>query len=59
MSALRDALAAAHCRREEDGQALMEYALILSLVALVTVAGVTAVGDTVLTLLNSVVNAFP
>jgi len=33
--------------RETDGQDLLEYALLCALIALVVIAGVTAVGDTI------------
>jgi Flp pilus assembly pilin Flp len=45
--------AAAH-----DGQAVVEYAAILALVAAVTVAGYRLLGTTVLALFQSAVNAF-
>lgn len=44
--------------RREDGQALVEYALVLFLVALATVAALTALGAKVQSLLQGVVNAF-
>lgn len=37
----------------EEGQGLVEYALILSLVSLVAVAGLTAIGVSVNTLLTN------
>ena len=40
----------------EDGQALVEYALILMLVALVAVTALTAIGVNVLAILTSVAN---
>ena len=40
--------------REEDGQVLIEYALILSLVALLTVGALTALGQNVSGLLGHV-----
>jgi Flp pilus assembly pilin Flp len=42
-----------HLRREE-GQELVEYALILALVSLVTVGALTAVGQSVDGMLNAV-----
>jgi Flp pilus assembly pilin Flp len=44
--------------RREDGQALVEYALILFLVALACVLALTALGAKVASLLQGVVNAF-
>jgi Flp pilus assembly pilin Flp len=43
--------------REDDGQALVEYALILLLVALVTVGGVTAIGGSVSAAINAMAAA--
>lgn len=40
--------------REEDGQALVEYALVLSLVALVAVGAVTLLGVNVTNALNTI-----
>jgi Flp pilus assembly pilin Flp len=45
-------------RDREDGQALVEYALILMLVAMVSVAGLTAVGVSVSDFLNSFADSF-
>jgi pilus assembly protein Flp/PilA len=45
-------------RDDEEGQALLEYALILSLVALVCVAALTLLGTNVSNLLNSAAAAF-
>ena len=39
---------------DEEGQALVEYALILMLVALVAVSALTAIGVNVLSILTSV-----
>jgi len=41
----------------EEGQALVEYALILSLVSVVAIAALTAVGVNVVNILNSVAAA--
>lgn len=41
--------------RAEEGQALVEYALILFLVALVTIGVLTALGQGVRNVLNSIV----
>lgn len=38
----------------EDGQALVEYGLIIALVALVCIAGLTALGVSINGLLNSI-----
>jgi pilus assembly protein Flp/PilA len=38
----------------EDGQALVEYALIIALVALVCIAGLTALGVNINTLLQGI-----
>jgi pilus assembly protein Flp/PilA len=43
----------AHFRRE-DGQALVEYGLIIALVALVCIAGLTALGVSINGLLNAI-----
>jgi len=40
--------------REEDGQALVEYALVLSLVALVAVGALTLLGVNVTNALNAI-----
>ena len=40
--------------RREDGQALVEYGLILALIALVCIAGLTALGVSVNDLLQAV-----
>jgi len=40
--------------RREEGQGLAEYALILSLIAVVTVAALTAMGTSITNLLNSI-----
>ena len=40
--------------RREDGQALVEYGLIIALVALVCIAGLTALGVSINGLLNSI-----
>ncbi len=43
---------------DEEGQALVEYSLILLLVALVAVPGLTAIGVNVIGPLTNVANAF-
>jgi Flp pilus assembly pilin Flp len=43
-----------HIRSSEQGQALVEYALILSLVSLVSVAALTLLGTNVNSALNSI-----
>jgi Flp pilus assembly pilin Flp len=40
--------------KREEGQALVEYALILSLVSIVAIAGLNAIGANVLTTLQNV-----
>ena len=44
---------------EEDGQDLLEYALLVALIALVAVAGVTAAGVRVGAIFNAIVAAIP
>ncbi len=43
--------------RAEDGQALVEYALIISLIAVVAIATLTLTGNNVNKILNSIANA--
>ena len=43
--------------RAEDGQALVEYALIISLIAVVAIATLTLTGNNVNGILNSIANA--
>ena len=45
--------------REEDGQDLLEYALLVALIALVAVAGVTAAGLKVDEIFQAVAAAIP
>ena len=45
--------------RGEDGQALVEYSLLLVLIAVVAIAAVQTFGLGVSTLYQSVVNVFP
>lgn len=45
--------------RDEDGQDLLEYALLVALIALVAVAGVTAAGVQVSAIFNAIVAAIP
>jgi pilus assembly protein Flp/PilA len=40
--------------RQEDGQALVEYSLILLLIALVTVGALTSIGGAVSTIITNV-----
>jgi pilus assembly protein Flp/PilA len=40
--------------RDEEGQDLLEYALLVALIALVAVAAVTAAGTSVSTIFNSI-----
>lgn len=44
--------------REEEGQSLVEYALILVLVAAVVVTGLTVFGGSVANLYQTIVTAF-
>jgi pilus assembly protein Flp/PilA len=44
-------------RREEDGQAMVEYALILALVSVVAIGILTTIGSNVVTIFTSVANA--
>jgi pilus assembly protein Flp/PilA len=46
-------------RRREDGQDLLEYALLVALIALVAVAAVTAAGVKVNAIFNAIANALP
>jgi Flp pilus assembly pilin Flp len=43
--------------RADEGQALVEYALIILLVALVTISGLQAIGTNVNNILNAVAGA--
>jgi pilus assembly protein Flp/PilA len=43
--------------RAEDGQALVEYALIISLIAVVAITMLTLTGTNVNKILNSIANA--
>ena len=40
--------------RRDEGQDLLEYALLVALIALVAVVGVTAAGGSVLTIFNNI-----
>ena len=46
-------------RREEDGQDLLEYALLVALIALVAVGGVTLAGGRVDAIFQAIVGAIP
>ena len=46
-------------RREEDGQDLLEYALLVALIAIVAVAAVTAAGLKVDAIFDGIVAALP
>ena len=46
-------------RREEDGQDLLEYALLVALIAIVAVAAVTAAGVKVDAIFTSIVGKLP
>jgi Flp pilus assembly protein, pilin Flp len=43
--------------RAEDGQALVEYALIISLIAVVAIGMLTLTGNNINGILNSIANA--
>ena len=43
--------------RNEEGQDLLEYALLVALIALVAVAAVTAAGTSVQTIFNNIASA--
>jgi len=45
--------------RDEEGQALVEYALILGLVAIVAIGALTLLGTNVATVLSTIANAIP
>jgi pilus assembly protein Flp/PilA len=45
--------------REEDGQDLLEYALLVALIAIVAVASVTAAGVKVDAIFTSIVSKLP
>ena len=46
-------------RRKDDGQDLLEYALLVALIALVAVGAVTAAGVKVQAVFNAIVAALP
>ena len=46
-------------RRREEGQDLLEYALLVALIALIAVGGVMAAGVKVDTVFQSIVGAIP
>ena len=46
-------------RRNEDGQDLLEYALLVALIAIVAVAGVTLAGKEVDAIFNDIVGKLP
>lgn len=43
--------------RNEEGQDLLEYALLVALIALVAIAAVQAAGRSVFTIFNNIANA--
>jgi pilus assembly protein Flp/PilA len=53
----RLALAVSALRHDEEGQALVEYALLLSLIAVVSIAVLTALGTNVSTIFSGVNSA--
>lgn len=44
-------------KQEEEGQGLVEYALIIGLIAVAVVAAVGLLGDEILAILQSITNA--
>ena len=46
-------------RRDEDGQDLLEYALLVALIAIVAVTAVTAAGGKVDTIFKTIVSQLP
>ena len=54
---VRLALAGSALREHEEGQAMVEYALLLSLIAVVSIGILTALGQNVSTIFSSVNNA--
>lgn len=46
-------------RRDEDGQDLLEYALLVALIAIVAVAGVTLAGEEVDAIFKDIVGKLP
>jgi pilus assembly protein Flp/PilA len=46
-------------RREEDGQDLLEYALLVALIAIVAVTAVTTAGENVQTIFENIAAALP
>jgi pilus assembly protein Flp/PilA len=46
-------------RREEEGQDLLEYALLVALIAIVAVGAVTAAGGEVSAIFNQIVDDLP
>ena len=55
----RIALFLSSLRRHEEGQDLLEYALLVALIAIVAVAGVTAAGVKVNDVFNAIVGKIP
>ena len=53
----RAILAAGELRKRQEGQTLVEYALILVLISIVAIALLATVGDKIKTVLTSVANA--
>jgi pilus assembly protein Flp/PilA len=46
-------------RKNEDGQDLLEYALLVALIAIVAIAGVTLAGKEVDAIFNDIVGKLP
>ena len=55
---VRAAVALESARRSEEGQAMVEYALILFLIALVSIAVLSTLGTAVSSMFNQVVDDF-
>jgi pilus assembly protein Flp/PilA len=55
----RIALLVDSLRRKDEGQDLLEYALLVALIALVAVGAVTAAGVKVESIFNAIVGALP
>ena len=51
------ALAGLELKKREEGQALVEYALILALIAVVSIAALTTLGGNVATQLGNIASA--
>ncbi len=45
--------------RSEEGASAIEYAIVVAMVAVVVVAFITPIGDRILAIFNSILNALP